>query len=212
MDKKIGLCWIKDDFRINRNSALCEATKNHEQVVAFYLFKKSKFKKQEAQKWWVSNSLNLFKKKLNDFNINLQVVKTNTYKEFFDQLFLKKDYAIYWNKIYEPNYLKFDKYLEKNFIEKKIKFKIFKGNILNEIDEIKKSDGTPFKVFTPYWRNAEKYFIEKVPINIKKISKCKKIKIILKAQLMRKKFYLKKIGLKNLKNIGVRLKMKLSKN
>ena len=130
MDKKIGLCWIKDDFRINRNSALCEATKNHEQVVAFYLFKKSNFKEQEAQKWWVSKSLNLFKKKLNGFNINLQVIKTNSYKEFFDQLFFKKDYAIYWNKIYEPNYLKFDKYLEKNFIEKKIKFKIFKGNIL----------------------------------------------------------------------------------
>ncbi len=176
MDKKIGLCWIKDDFRVNRNPALCEATKNHEQVVAFYLFKKSNFKEQEAQKWWVSKSLNLFKKKLNGFNINLQVIQTNSYKEFFDQLFFKKDYAIYWNKIYEPKYLKFDKYLEKKFTDNNIKFKMFKGNILNEIDEIKKSDGTPFKVFTPYWRNAEKYFIEKVPINMKKISKCKKIK------------------------------------
>ena len=116
-------------------------------------------------------------------NINLQVVKTNTYKEFFDQLFLKKDYAIYWNKIYEPNYLKFDKYLEKNFVEKKIKFKIFKGNILNEIDEIKKGDGTPFKVFTPYWRNAEKYFIEKVPSNSKKVSRCKKINSYFKSTI-----------------------------
>ena len=158
MDKKIGLCWIKDDFRVNRNPALCEATKNHEQVVAFYLFKKSNFKEQEAQKWWVSKSLNLFKKKLNGFNINLQVIQTNSYKEFFDQLFFKKDYAIYWNKIYEPKYLKFDKYLEKKFTDNNIKFKMFKGNILNEIDEIKKSDGTPFKVFHSLLENRRKIF------------------------------------------------------
>mgnify|MGYP001313091140 FL=1 len=37
--------------------------------------------------------------------------------------------------------------------------KIFKGNILNEIDEVKKGDGTPFKVFTPFWRTAEKIYI-----------------------------------------------------
>ena len=54
--------------------------------------------------------------------------------------------------------LKFDKYLSK-ILKKKYNFKIFKGNILNEIDEIKKNDGTPFKVFTPFWRNAEKYYI-----------------------------------------------------
>ena len=48
-------------------------------------------------------------------------------------------------------------------ISKKINFKIFKGNILNEFDEVKKLDNTPFKVFTPYWRSAERVFFEKVP-------------------------------------------------
>ena len=69
---------------------------------------------------------------------------------------------------------------------------MFKGNILNEIDEIKKSDGTPFKVFTPYWRIAEKYFIEKVPINMKKISKCKKIKNYFKNTIDEKEILPKK--------------------
>ena len=47
MSKNIGLFWLKDDFRIKRNLALIEATKNHDQVVAFYLYKKknSKIKK-----------------------------------------------------------------------------------------------------------------------------------------------------------------------
>ena len=58
--KNIGLVWLKDDFRIKKNHALIEATKNHNHVVAFFLFKKKKFENQEAQKWWVSKSLDRF--------------------------------------------------------------------------------------------------------------------------------------------------------
>ena len=169
MSKNIGLFWLRDDFRLKRNLALTEATKNHDQVVAFFLYKKKKFDDQEAQKWWVSESIKEFKKKLTNYNINLEVIVTDTYKSFFEKLFRKKDYSIYWNKTYEPNYLKFDEFLKSNFEKNRIKYGIFKGNVLNEFNEVKKNDGTPFKVFTPFWRNAEKYYMEKIPIREKKI-------------------------------------------
>ena len=54
MDKKIGLFWLRDDFRVNRNDGLIEATKNHDQVLVFFLYKKMTYKDQEAQKWWLS--------------------------------------------------------------------------------------------------------------------------------------------------------------
>ena len=40
MDKKIGLFWLRDDFRIAKNYGLSEATSNHDLVTVFYLFKK----------------------------------------------------------------------------------------------------------------------------------------------------------------------------
>ena len=43
---------------------------------------------------------------------------------------------------------------------------------MNEYDEVKKGDGTPFRVFTPFWRVAEKFFLEKIPKKEKKILKC----------------------------------------
>ena len=174
MDKKIGLFWLRDDFRIIKNDGLIEATKNHDHVVVFYLYKHDTYDKQEAQKWWISKSLSNFKKKLDKFNISLEVVETNSFKIFFDKLTKKKDFIIYWNKVYEPDYLKFDDYLSSHLKKNNINFKKFKGNILNEIDEIKKNDGTPFKVFTPFWRSAEKYYIEKIPSKEKIIKKCKK--------------------------------------
>ena len=174
MKKKIGLFWLRDDFRITKNDGLIEATRNHDQVVVFYLYKKETYNLQEAQKWWLSKSLINFKKILSNLNINLEIIETNSFKIFFDNLIKKNDFQIYWNKVYEPDYLKFDAYLSASFKDKKIIFKRFKGNALNEIHEIKKNDGTPFKVFTPFWRNAEKFYIEKIPSKEKIIKKCKK--------------------------------------
>ena len=115
MLKNIGLFWLKDDFRLKKNLALIEATEKHDKVVVFYLYKKQKFDNQESQRWWVGKSLEVFKKKLLEYNINLEIINVETYKYFFDKLFKKKNFSIYWNKTYEPNYLKFDEYLSKNF-------------------------------------------------------------------------------------------------
>ncbi len=172
MDKKIGLFWLRDDFRFIKNHGLIEATTNHSQVVVFYLYKKDIYSDQEAQKWWLSRSLSNFKKKLNELNISLEIVETHSFKVFFDSLVKKKDFAMYWNKVYEPDFLKFDEYLFNIFKNKNIYYKRFKGNALNEIDEVKKGDGTPFKVFTPFWRTAEKLFTEKIPSKKREIKKC----------------------------------------
>tara|TARA_B100001248_G_scaffold156273_1_gene117627 strand:- start:2527 stop:3930 length:1404 start_codon:yes stop_codon:yes gene_type:complete len=174
MSKKIGLFWLRDDFRLSKNDGLIEATRNHDQVVVFYLYKKITYNNREAQKWWLSKSLLNFKKDLNNLDVKLEIIRTESFKIFFDKLIKKKNFSIYWNRVYEPDYLKFDEYLFKNLRIKNIHFKIFKGNVLNETHEVKKGDGTPFKVFTPYWRNAEKYYIEKIPTKEKEIKKCSK--------------------------------------
>ena len=174
MNKKIGLFWLRDDFRLTKNDGLIEATNKHDQVVVFYLYKNEIYNNQEAQKWWLSKSLSIFRKKLNNLNVNLEIIETNSFKIFFDKLIKNRDFEIYWNKVYEPDFLKFDDYLSKNLKNQNINFKKFKGNVLNEVDEVKKNDGTPFKVFTPFWRCAEKYYIEKIPPKEKIIKKCKK--------------------------------------
>ena len=53
-------------------------------------------------------------------------------------LLREKNISLYWNKIYEPDYLKFDDYLRDKLTDSGNEFKIFKGNILNEFHEIKK--------------------------------------------------------------------------
>ena len=128
--------WLRDDFRLIKNNGL-RSYYNHDRVV-FYLYKKDIYKDQEAQKWWLSKSLLNFRKQLNNLNISLEIVETNSFKVFFEKLIKKKDFAVYWNKVYEPDYLKFDEYLLSVLKNKNISHNRFKGNTLNEIDEIKK--------------------------------------------------------------------------
>ena len=141
-------------------------------------------------------------------NVNLEIIETKSFKTFFDKIIKKKNYSFYWNKVYEPDYLKFDEYLSNNFKNNNINFKIFKGNALNEIHEIKKNDGTPFKVFTPFWRNA-KILYRKIPPKEKIIKKCKKKIKYFKNCIEPEKILPKKIGLRNLKIFGFQMKKML---
>ena len=203
MHKKIGLFWLRDDFRLLRNDGLIEATARHDQVVVFYLYKKLHYKHQEAQKWWLSKSLFYFQKKLNKLNINLEIIETESFKIFFEKLLKKDDFSLYWNKVYEPDFLKFDEYLIKNLKRKNLFYKICKGNILNEVYEIKKNDGNPFKVFTPFWRSAEKYYIEKIPPKEKVIKKCSENKVYFKNNLDHEEILPNKNWFKNFENIWI---------
>jgi deoxyribodipyrimidine photo-lyase len=116
---------------------------------------------------------------------------------FYSKLKTKDKISIYWNKVYEPDHLKLDKEIEKILEKKNIPFKFFKGNILNEYQSITKNDGTPFKVFSPFWRNAEQVFLDAVPQKTSEIKKLKSKKTLFNSkdtfkQIMPKKDWFKK--------------------
>jgi deoxyribodipyrimidine photo-lyase len=179
MEKNIGVVWLRDDFRTLKNDALIYASKNHELVSVLYIYKEKNFHHRSAQRWWLFQSLKNFKNKLDQLNISLEVIKAESYKEVFENILKKDNFSIYWNKVYEPKFLIFDKKISDSLKLKNINFKIFKGNLLNESDEIKKNDNTPFKVFTPFWKTAEKFYFDKGFQRNEKIkSKNKKIKFL----------------------------------
>ena len=158
-----GIFWIREDFRIENNPALSFATQNHDNVIALYIYNNNDFdNKREAQKWWVCKSLETLKKELSDYKINLEIVKGDEL-EIFSKFNKKDKLSVYWNKIYEPDVIAKGKKIRDLFIKNEINYKYFKGNILNEFQEITKNDGTPFKVFTPFWRNAEQVYLNKPP-------------------------------------------------
>ena len=170
-----AIVWIREDFRINLNPALYHACHNHNEVVALYIFNPKNFiNKREAQLWWISKSLESYSKELSNFNINLEIQKGDEI-EVLSKIKKKDNITLYWNKIYEPEIINLGKKIRDNILLKnEINFKYFKGNILNEFQNVTKKDQTPFKVFTPFWRVAEEIYINSVPSKNSKIQKVKK--------------------------------------
>ena len=163
MENNKALVWIRDDFRVNHNSALAYASENHEQVSTVYIFNPEDYEnKREAQRWWIYHSLINFKQELSKFNISLELLVGDEV-QVLKKIKTADNVSLYWNKIPEPVEEKKETKIIKNFEEKNINYKFFKGNILSEHKEVTKDDGTPFKVFTPFWRVAEQVYLNKVP-------------------------------------------------
>jgi len=188
MENNKALVWIRDDFRVNHNSALAYASENHEQVSTVYIFNPEDYEnKREAQRWWIYHSLINFKQELSKFNISLELLVGDEV-QVLKKIKTADNVSLYWNKIPEPEEEKKETKIIKNFEEKNINYKFFKGNILSEHKEVTKDDGTPFKVFTPFWRVAEQVYLNKVPSKKSKTKKKNKKKVKqIKGQLGKKK-------------------------
>ena len=97
-----ALVWVRDDFRINNNDALIYASNNHDLVTVVFIFNNNTFdNKREAQKWWLSKSLESFRSDLKKLNIGLEIIKDDEIN-FFSKLKSNNKITIYWNKVYEP--------------------------------------------------------------------------------------------------------------
>ena len=112
-----AVVWIRDDFRIRNNHALSYACKNHDAVTVIYIHNKEYFDgKREAQRWWISKSLESFSNDLEKFNIKLETIISDE-TSFYSKLKTKEKISIYWNKVYEPDHLKLDKEIEKKGLQ-----------------------------------------------------------------------------------------------
>ncbi len=145
-----AIVWVRNDFRIKDNPALAYALRHHEAVLCVY-FDEIKLKKPSASDWWLHNAMadfsNLINKRLLVLNDNAQ--------NAFDSLFkIHKFSAVYWNRRYEPCLKKNDMTIKNWLKSKNVIVESFPGNYLFEPWEITKSDGTPYRVFTPFYKAA----------------------------------------------------------
>ncbi len=111
-----------------------------------------------------------------------------TYEEVLMNWINKYDAtAVYWNRNYDPIKYHKDRRLAELLHEQGIIVKTFEGTLLLEPWRIKKEDGSPYKVFTPYYKAHRK---ESVPPPIPRI---KEISVFRSSEILG--LYLDELGL-----------------
>lgn len=161
MKKKVTLFWFRRDLRLHDNTALFYALKAHQNVLPLFVFDTNILSQLDDKKDRRVSLIYLFLKKL---NAGLQqagsslCIKYGTPVEVFNQLVNEFDIeAVYANRDYEPYAIKRDNEVKHYLQTLQIPFMLYKDQVIFESDAIRKPDGTPYTVFTPYskrWKAA----------------------------------------------------------
>ncbi len=148
-----SILWFRQDLRLGDNPALLCAVERGEILPIFILDEESEnFRKNgAASRWWLHHSL----EKLNDSlagKLNFYQGKTS---EILANL-VKKFGAtgLFWNRCYEPFRIEEDKKIKVWAKEIGIEVKSFNGSLLWEPWEVLKSDNSPYKIFTHFYRKG----------------------------------------------------------
>lgn len=153
MTKKIAICWFRQDLRITDNPALTEATKQGSVLPIYILDDKNagSYSPGDASRWWLHHSLEALNTSLGNtlsvYQGNPQIILNNILLRF-------RVKAIYWNRCYETWRVKRDINIKEDFKKKGIEVHTFNGSLLWEPWNIKKENGMPYKVFTPFYRKG----------------------------------------------------------
>ena len=158
-----SIFWFRQDLRLEDNPALLAASKCGK-VIPVYILDEVNNGNQilgAASKVWLHNSLKALNIQLGG---KLRFMSGNP-KVLLLQLAKKNSVTnIFWNRAYEPWRIRRDTALKNQLNNEGLEVQSFNGSLLWEPWQVMKKDGTPYKVFTPFYRKGDEWCGEK-PLN-----------------------------------------------
>ena len=150
---QITIHWFRQDLRLHDNPALFAAAEQGVVLPIYILDEVNSEHKQmgEASRCWLYYALSELNKSLGN---KLLVFSGSPELIILDLIKRYQVTQVNWNRCYEPWRITRDQELKKLLIEHSIKVQSFNGSLLWEPWEIQKTDGTPYRVFTPFYQNG----------------------------------------------------------
>src|SRR5690606_18657805 len=155
--------WFRRDLRLDDNRGFYEALKHEENVLPIFIFDKQileSLSEDDARVSFIYDTLQTMRHTLeNKFDSSLAVfhgTPLDIFKKLIDTYTIK---AVYTNHDYEPYAKERDSKIKTLLEKHDIPFKTYKDQVIFEKNEIVKSDGTPYVVYTHYmnlWKQTFK--------------------------------------------------------
>ena len=153
MKKGTAIHWFRQDLRLSDNPALDSAAQ-YETLIPIYILDEvnsGEFKMGAASKWWLHQSLT----KLNESLDGKLLVYQGNPHEILNKLIEEQEVSyVTWNRCYEPWRIDRDKEIKRNFEDNNVAVESFSASLLWEPWTISKDDGTPYRVFTPFYKKG----------------------------------------------------------
>lgn len=157
----IGIVWFRQDLRLSDNPALVQASKECTSLVCVFVadpLDQSVSQLGEASQVWLHHSLQSLDESLREKGNQLFFFKGESLGVLQQLLQDTGATRIYWNRCYDPATIARDKDIK--LALKEYEPATFNGLLVFEPWENLKGDGTPYRVYTPFWRAAAKLIDE----------------------------------------------------
>ena len=149
-----AIVWFRQDLRLADNPALHHAIARAECVIPLYIdahHEHGDWPAGGAGRWWLHHSLKTLDRSLRDRGSRLTIRRGPSIEVLRELIRTTGAELICWNRLYEPAHIGRDKAI-KNELKDQVEMQSFNGALLAEPWETLKSDGTPYRVFTPFWK------------------------------------------------------------
>lgn len=152
---KVALHWFRCDLRLSDNTALQAAVSAAEVVVPVFIFDPRILNAPDTGApivGFMLECLGSLEKNIEAAGGKLIFRRGEVVEEIGALLRETKACALYFNRDYEPGARKRDAAVEKMARAMGVEVHSYKDGVIHEPDEVLKSNGEPYRVFTPYSR------------------------------------------------------------
>lgn len=155
MGGKPSIVWFHQDLRLKDNPALVEAIKQGGAVIPLYIWELSEegeWGPGGASRVWLHQSLKSLDMSLRARGSALVLRRGESIPVLRSVIRETGADAVYWNRRYEPHAIGMDQQVKTELRSNGIHAESFCASLLFEPWDVRTRQGTPFKVFTPFWK------------------------------------------------------------
>ena len=151
------MVWFRKDLRLEDHPALLAALSDGLEIIPIFIWDPKAgdiWRPGEASRWWLHQSLLHLRQSINRLGGSILFLIGKP-QEILSRIC--RDYgatALFYGRCYEPSSLELESSIETIFSASGIRCQSFNSNLLQEPWEVSNQSGSPYRVFTPYWRSA----------------------------------------------------------
>jgi deoxyribodipyrimidine photo-lyase len=152
------ILWFRKDLRLDDNHALHAACASGRPIIPVFIREPSSAGTGPlggAQDWWLHHSLvSLSNIARSAWRLAEPCERRCAGRAPRPDQEQRRRYRV-WNRRYDPAGIAIDTRIKRELEQQGIKAKSFAGQLLHEPSRLKTGGGTPYRVYTPFWRALE---------------------------------------------------------
>ena len=156
MKQAVSIFWFRRDLRLEDNVGLFHALKSDQRVLPIFIFDSDildKLPEDDARLTFIHDTLeNMSATLQKDHDSSIGMYHGKPLDVFNNLVETYTIASVYTNHDYEPYATSRDAEIRTFLNERQIEFKTFKDQVVFEKDDVLKSNGTPYMVYTPYMK------------------------------------------------------------